>query len=39
MVEEKDGYVYGYKVSEVKYFEIKLNSIKFKLGFDGKNEV
>ena len=39
VVEEKDGYVYGYKASEVKYLETKSNSIKSKLGFDGKNEV
>ena len=39
VVEEKDGYVYGYKASEVKYFETRSNSIKSKLGFDGKNEV
>ena len=39
IVEEKDGYVYGYKASEVKYLETKSNSIKSKLGFDGKNEV
>ena len=39
VVEEKDGYVYGYKASEVKYLETKSNSIKSKLGFDGKKEV
>ena len=39
VVEEKDGYVYGYKASEVKYLEPKSNSIKSKLGFDGKKEV
>ena len=39
VVEEKDGYVYGYKASEVKYLETRSNSIKSKLGFDGKNEV
>ena len=39
VVEEKDGYVYGYKASEVKYLETKSNSIKSKLGFDSKNEV
>ena len=39
VVEEKDGYVYGYKASEVRYLETKSNSIKSKLGFDGKNEV
>ena len=39
VVEEKDGYVYGYKASEVKYFETRSNSIKSKLGFDGKKEV
>ncbi|WP_339126862.1 ATP-dependent zinc metalloprotease FtsH [Fusobacterium nucleatum] len=39
VIEEKDGYVYGYKASEVKYLETKSNSIKSKLGFDGKNEV
>ena len=39
VVEEKDGYVYGYKASEVKYLETKSNSIKSKLGFDDKNKV
>lgn len=39
VVEEKDGYVYGYKASEVKYLETKPNSIKSKLGFDDKNKV
>ena len=39
VVEEKDGYVYGYKASEVKYLETRSNSIKSKLGFDGKKEV
>ena len=39
VVEEKDGYVYGYKASEIKYLETKSNSIKSKLGFDGKKEV
>ena len=39
VVEEKDGYVYGYKASEVKYLETTSNSIKSKLGFDDKNKV
>ena len=39
VVEEKDGYVYGYKASEVKYLETRSNSIKSKLGFDDKNKV
>ena len=40
VVEEKDGYVYGYKANEVKYLDNKSNnSLKSKLGFDGKTGV
>ncbi|WP_315323765.1 ATP-dependent zinc metalloprotease FtsH [Fusobacterium pseudoperiodonticum] len=40
VVEEKDGYVYGYKANEVKYLDNKSNnSLKSKLGFDNKTGV
>ncbi|MGP1429959.1 MAG: ATP-dependent zinc metalloprotease FtsH [Fusobacterium sp.] len=40
VVEEKDGYVYGYKANEVKYLDNKSNnSLKSKLGFDSKTGV
>lgn len=39
VVEEKDGYVYGYKANETKYLDNKSNSLKSKLGFDSKNGV
>ena len=40
VVEEKDGYVYGYKANEVKYLDNKSNnSLRSKLGFDSKTGV
>lgn len=39
VVEEKDGYVYGYKANETKYLDNKSNSLKSKLGFDSKTGV
>lgn len=39
VVEEKDGYVYGYKANETKYLDNKSNSLKSKLGFDNKTGV
>lgn len=39
VVEEKDGYVYGYKANETKYLDNKSNNLKSKLGFDSKTGV
>ena len=33
VVEEKDGYVYGYKANETKYLDNKSNSLKSKFRF------